>query len=110
MFGFRSKRQIFHYHDGQRKRAADPIVVIRAMCSHPTLDLETHLQQFNSDDDKLRNEAGGVLVKATREIFDVKGFTDSHRSGLTERETLDVLDSFIAYIDTLKKNGSGQPT
>jgi hypothetical protein len=112
MFGFRKKpnRLIFAYSDGVRTRHADPIVIMRAMAAHPKLNLEVHLEQLLSDEPELQIQASEVVVAATREIFDVKPFSDRNRAGLTELETIDLLNDFVLYTDTLKKNGSGQPT
>lgn len=111
MFGFgKRKREIFKYHDGLRTRFADPIVIMRSMSMHPKLDLEEHLKQFASEQTELRNEAAVILTEATRDIFGITPFSDRLLKGLTELETLDVLNSFIDYLDTLKKNGNGPPT
>lgn len=110
MFGFRSKRQIFKYHDGMRTRFADPIVVLRAIVSHAKLDPEVHFTQFESEDTNLQSEAGAILAEATRDIFGIRPFSEQCPNGLTELETLDVLYAFVDYAETLKKNGSGQQT
>jgi hypothetical protein len=109
-FKTRNPRFVFKYHDGTRDRYADPVAIMRAMTSHPTLDLEQNLAEFQSEDSKLRNEASLVLVESTREIFGLHPFSEEHPNGLTELETLDILNAFIEYTETLKKNGSGQPT
>jgi hypothetical protein len=112
MFGFRKRlnRQIFRFSDGTRARYADPIAIMRAMASHPKLNLEVHLEQLASDQPELQNDASAIVVEATREIFGVEAFSDANRDGLTETETIDLLNQFLTYVDGLKKNGNGQPT
>jgi hypothetical protein len=114
MFGIlkrnRPQRQLFKYSDGVRTRCVDPVMIMRAMIAHEKLNLETHLPQLTSEFPELQNEAAEIVVSATREIFGLKPFSDLNRAGLTELETIDVLNDFVIFTETLKKNGSGQPT
>lgn len=105
------EREIFRYSDGRRIRLADPMLIVRKMAAHPTLDLETTLQQMQAvDSPELQNEATATAVTATREIFDLPAMSEDNPDGLTELETLEVLTDFVDYLDTLKKNSSGQRT
>lgn len=101
-------REIFAYSDGKRLRYADPLVVLRQMAAHAELDLDATLRQMQAvDSPELQNEACGVAVQATREIFGLPAFGDDNPDGLTELETLDVLTDFVTFLDNVKKNSSG---
>lgn len=104
------EREIFRYHDGERDRAADPIVVFRKMAEHPEFKLEQHIAELQIEDPKIQNEASRIAVAATREIFGLNPWTEDNETGLTEMETLEVLSQFIVYVEQLKKNGVGPPT
>jgi hypothetical protein len=47
------------------------------------------------------------LVKQIRDVFNVKPF---EQGGLTEVETIDLLNHFLIYVGSIKKNSSGYPT
>lgn len=100
-------RAIFSYHDGTRQRFADPIAVMRAMLSHPTLVLDQHLKELASEDMRLQSDASAIVSQATREIFGLEPWSESNLEALTEMEVLDVLTDFVLFTDGLKKNGNG---
>jgi len=103
-------QRIFKYFDGTRERSADPVTVIRKMAAHPKFDVDRHLADMVCGEPGLEAEASEISVQATREIFGIPAWTEDTPEGLTEMETLGVLNDFVLYVDNLKKNGSGQPT
>jgi hypothetical protein len=113
MFGLGKKanaREIFEYWDGEKKRRADPVAIWRAMAAHPQFVADKHLQEIASSEQSLQIEASDITVRATREIFGIAAWSETNDTGLTEFETLEVLNQFMGFIDGLKKNGDGQPT
>lgn len=111
MWPFRkTQREIFRYWDGLRWRAIDPMVVFRSMSSHPEFNPEVHIPLLASDNLELQQQAAPIAVAATRQIFGIEAFADGHEGGLTELETLAVLNDFCEFADGLKKNGNGQQT
>ena len=110
LFNRPRKREIYRYHDGQRTRGADPIEVLRKMGNHEKFVFEKHVAECASPEPAISEPAAEISIAATRDIFGIKPWSDETESGLTELETLAVLNGFCEFIDGLKKNGNGQPT
>jgi hypothetical protein len=105
-------REIFHYNDGTKARAVDPLVIIRRMQQQP-IDFAAELALTQSvDDPKVKEEAWETLVNAVRTVFEVEPFAekDGLMTGLTENETMDLLDQFGLFVAAVKKNSSESPT
>lgn len=100
---YERNRAIFTYWDGQRLRRIDPLAAFRAIRAHERFDIDTHLDLANGGID----EAIQVTLEATREIFDVREYADG--VGLTIDETMNLIGSFVYYLNALKKNGSPRP-
>jgi len=114
MFGFiarwldhrrENSRKIFSYWDGQRTRRIDPMQAARALDGHPTFVPKVHLMLLEKGD----KDGIDVTLQATRDVFGVKEWSES-QPGLTEAETLQLLDDFAAYNESLKKKHSQSPT
>lgn len=101
-------REIFRYWDGTRERGADPIKALRGMLGDERFNVETHPDLALAGD----LEASEICLKTVRRVFGIEEFSEANGAehGLTDGETLKVLFAFGEYMDTLKKNGSGQPT
>lgn len=99
------RRDIFRFWDGERDRGADPLSIYRAMLAHPEFVASKHYDLAIKGD----LPAIDITVRAVRELFGVRAWTDSH-AGLTEGECLTLLRNFFAYLNALKKNGSPPPT
>lgn len=102
------RRGIFRYWDGERPRAADPLVVLQFFAKHPTFRLDHH-PAFAAEGDV---DAQRITVVAVREAFGATpysfdGFGDH---GLTDEETMELLSAFAEYLNALKKNGSQPAT
>lgn len=100
-------RAIFRFWDGQRDRAADPLVVFRALLEHPEFDWEKTPLLLEIDDPKISGDALRVTADAVRKAFGVRDLLDG---GLTEGECTQLLIQFTAYIGALKKSTSSPPT
>lgn len=101
---FGDRREIFAYFDGEKKRRADPMVLLRGVITHKEFNLERHLPEIAEGD----LNATDICVRMMREIFDLEEFDDG--VGLTERETVDLFWNFVGYLDSLKKSTSEMPT
>lgn len=86
-------------------RSADPLAAARAIDHHPTFNAAKHIALLQDED----QEAMAITLGAVRDVFDVAEWSES-TPGLTQEETIDLLDRFISYLDALKKNTSRLPT
>lgn len=105
-------RQIFSFFDGTRERSIDPLAVMKKMREH-SVDFGATLTLAEScPDPATAEEAWTTLIGATRDVFDIEPLTDEggQLRGLTESETIELLDRFGVFIETVKKNGSVTPT
>lgn len=102
IFG-RTETGIFVYWTGQKWSAADPIVVFRGLIDDPEFDDETHCPAMDRGD----LNAIGVAARAVRRVFDVPEFS---RGGLSERECVELLESYYAFVADLKKSTETPPT
>ena len=102
----RDRREIFAYHDGVRRRYADPIVVWRAIESDPEFDPTRHFGEMDRGD----GEAFQVATRMVRRVFDLPAFDTATGRGLTEFQVTKLLWDFIAYTEAVKKNIGPPPT
>jgi len=102
-----SDRFIFRYHDGSRKRSADPVEVERVLIRHlgddwrdklASLDKKVpfgvigdELERAKKERDELRRK----IVAATDEAFDLKPFKDD--VGLVEPMRLGILIGYCRF-------------
>ena len=96
-------RNIFEFYDGARLRRVDPAVAVRS--------LETS-SEFDWAEDPGLIEFGDVkaltrTVRAVQAAFGVTEYDEAKRTGLTESETVELLISFVQYLEFQKKSGSG---
>ena len=99
------ERLIYSYFNGQKIVRADPLRLYKRVMEYgPELSINLKVAKSPMKDaDKCHTDA----VKRCREIFDVKPVEDG---GLTELETIDLLDHFLLYTQALKKNTKNSPT
>jgi hypothetical protein len=100
------QRQIFRFWDGHKVRGADPIVVWRALLSHPEFEITRDTALMEVSDFKIADGARQRIVAATRTAFGVESLAGG---GLTEDETVDLFKAFCVYAAELKKNSSNTP-
>jgi len=98
------QRAIFSFWDGARLKRVDPLVVHRAMWSHPTCRIEADFKAADNGD----NEAFDRIIAMTREIFGVSAWSEE-TEGLTIGETRALLLEFLAYVDVKKKAPESLP-
>jgi hypothetical protein len=123
LFGRARGRLIFRYHDGMRKRRADPIVIDRALkAACPDLDSLTVLlkplpadlpgglpEMFRKQAEANAEKALATIVAAVRAAFGVKPLGDDG-SGLTEGECLDLLADFREFVNDLAEAARPLPS
>lgn len=100
-FGYApEQRVIFPYFDGKATRRADPIVLYRKYSKVKTvLHADAAVAQSPS---RAAEEKYLSMLGMIRGIFDVQELGES--GGLTEQETVDLLNSFLGFMEALKKN------
>ena len=91
-------RLIYEYFDGQKIVKADPMYLYRKIMSvGAALSIDMKVATSQSKDAQQGHES--ALLKL-REIFQVKSFVDG---GLTEVETIDLLNHFMNFTEDIKK-------
>ena len=93
------QRLIYRYWDGEKVITADPMVLYRRV-SDVGPELSVDIRVTNSIS-KGAGKAYTNVLKKVREIFSVKSLEEG---GLSETETLELLDHFLGYCDGVKKN------
>lgn len=94
-------RMIYCYFDGQQEVAADPLLLYRSMMDVGP-ELSINIKVANSP----MKDAGAAHVKMLeqiRGIFGVRPY-EQGKGGLTEHETVSLLDHFLLYCSSIKKN------
>lgn len=94
-------RQIFHFHDGRRKRSADPIKVWTALQLDPQFEMDRHVRELHSHDDKTAAEASQTTSAAIRRAFMVDEFDNG---GLTDQECIGVFNAYVSWLESQKKS------
>lgn len=93
--------QIYSYFDGKQVVRADPMTLYkRVMEVGPELAIDIKVANSVSRD---ANKAHEGLLKKIRTIFNVRPLEEG---GLTEVATANLLDHFLIYTETVKKNSS----
>ena len=85
---------------------ADPFVLLRRLTNTDKFDLESDLKVLQIPDPKLITKKIGYIAEGVREIFDLRPFSDA---GLSELECVQLLLTFSAFLDDVKKNGAPNP-
>lgn len=99
---YRPREQlIYHYWDGQKMRSVDPVKVYKKM-AEVGQELSANIRVSTSPS-KGAAKAYESVVKAVRGIFDLQSFEEG---GLTEIDTVGLLDHFLIFCGRLKKNTS----
>lgn len=93
----RRRRGLFRFHDGQRYRYADPLVVSRRLAEDPKY-LPRHLDDARAGD----FEAIAICGEAAGRAFDLREFDGKRGTPLTDR--IEILLSFEIWVAALKKN------
>ena len=94
-------RQIYEWHDGDKKRVADPIKCHLAMMDGK-LDWEVEIEKITSEDfSTLR-----PVIDKAREMFGAEELSVDENGGihgLTDLQVVHLLQDFAGYLSSLKK-------
>jgi hypothetical protein len=102
------ERYIYSYFDGERIVRADPIELYRRIMSKwPELRTDIAVSQSPSKD---AGQCHTRMIETIRELFRVKPLDPVQRTGLTEVETIELLNHFFTFNGEVKKNSSEPPT
>lgn len=100
----RDPSKIFAYHDGEKDRYADPLLVEdRILDALDDMDEQALQDQLQSPIRKLSAEAHYKLIAAYCRAFDVQPLDTVTGKGLTTQEIIDLSARFYAWQDGLKK-------
>jgi hypothetical protein len=107
------ERMIFRYHDGERVRYADPIV-LQIKLEEEALEWEefVNLQQKMEQTGQADMAALSKMISIGRKVFDIQEVheVDGKLVGKTLLEVLDILADFMLFIASLKKMDESSPT
>lgn len=99
------ERLIYQYFNGREAVRADPMLLYKKLMEvGPELDIDIKVANSPSKD---ANKAYESMVAKIRQVFDLKPLADG---GLTETETVELLDHFIRYNESIKKKVKTSPT
>lgn len=99
------ERLIYTYWDGFKDVACDPYVLYKKLMAKGT-DLSIDIKVANSQS-KDAAAAHNSMIAKLRIIFDLKSYEEG---GLTELETIGLMDHFLLFARRVKKNTSHFPT
>lgn len=98
-------RALFCFWDGQRQRYADPFRTLRALDHHGEMNLTAMADLV----DKGVEPESTVVINGVAEVFGVTRWDEASGTGLTDWEITGLLSDFLAYLESLKKNGNPGP-
>ncbi len=99
------ERLLYKYWDGKKKVQADPMILYRRLMEKGT-DLTCDMQVAYSMS-KDRFKARVAMIDKIQWIFSIKSLEEG---GLTETHCEGLLNHFISWCDSLKKNLNPSPT
>lgn len=102
------ERFLYKYFNGEKVTAVDPLAMFKKF-----LDIQgdllgaiavarSEMKDARKEDDK--------AVKMCREFFGVKPWDPETQTGLTELESLNLMDHFIDFCESVKKNSNPTQT
>lgn len=100
----RRRRELFHYWDGVKHRAVDPLVAFRAIHTDKDFRADVHPALADEGDE----EALTVLLGMVQGVFGVRQYTET-TPGLTQAQQIVLYLSFCDYLETVKKNTNVSP-
>ena len=102
----RSRRAIYHYWDGRKWTAADPLQVLLAIDADDSYRPDVHPVGVDAGD----AESTNIMLSMIRRVFSLESFDPQTLRGLTMAETFSVYSDFCQFCDELKKNTRSLPT
>lgn len=99
-------RLLFRFWDGRRIRGVDPIAIIQTIDNHPQYRWDLHPGRV------ARGESAAIreTVDAVSQAFGTTMFTEVGKPGLTTDEHLQLLATFLRWVDLQKKSTDNMRT
>jgi hypothetical protein len=98
------ERLIYRYWNGKEEVAVDPMVLYkRLMDKGPEISIDLKVASSASKDNR---KAHDRMIGTLREVFSLESLVNG---GLTEQETQDLMDHFLLYVESIKKNSNPTP-
>lgn len=101
------ERIVYRYFNGVETVAVDPVVIFKKLMQYLP-DISHHMKVANSQHSDAHKAQGWLLEKIDA-LFDVKPLGPDGK-GLTELERMWLLDHFLIYNESVKKNWSPPQT
>ena len=99
------ERAIYRYFNGKELITTDPMVLYKKIMEiAPELDIDIKVANSQSKDAGKSYES--MLIKI-RNVFTIKSLVEG---GLTETETVQLLDHFVSFNERIKKNSPAYAT
>ncbi len=99
------ERTIFHYWNGEKVIDADPLPLYKKMMEvGPELKVDLQVSNSQLKDAPIAHDKA---IGKIRKIFTLKSFDEG---GLTEVETIALLEHFLIFCEYKKKGGNQPPT
>lgn len=91
------RRFLFRYHNGVRRVAADPLVILRRI-----MQQADELQVLATLFDQMREPEATEYIMRVADVFGIVRWDPERNVGLTDLEVLDVLRRFNALISEVR--------
>lgn len=99
------ERLVYSFFTGEKTIKVDPLVYYKKIMEiGPELSIDMKVANSQSKDAKKAHDS---YVAKIREVFGIKAFSNG---GLSDIECAELLDHFLTFCDTLKKNTKPSPT
>jgi hypothetical protein len=99
-------RDIFEYHDGEKIRYGDPFAIWRGLTQDPVINLE----RISPDVDAGKEPETSQFLDLIRRVFGVTKFDEATGTGLTDWQTLALVNHLRSYTKVVKKNSNSGRT
>lgn len=100
-----AERSIYHYWNGKERIDADPMVIYkRLMEISSDLSVDIKVAASTSKDNYKKHDC---MIEGIAKVFQVESLG---KGGLTNIETIDLLNHFLNFCDRVKKNSNLFPT
>ena len=96
------ERQVFTYFNGVKQVCADPLAVFRKVVAAFDGDVNTTLEQLDSDQPGLWAMATTRMIDVVREAFPMVPFDGDTGEGATDRDCLDALNAWRTWMNAKK--------
>lgn len=104
------ERKVFRYCNGQGEVFADPLMLQRKLRVAMGGDPKKVVEEFNSDNPIVSDQAAEVFYGGIREAFGIQPFNPADGTGFVEEDLKKLWDMFQKWIDEKKNPTVNSPT